>query len=57
MENKTYILIGFPNEVLARMYRSMRNDESLEKRIIILCQDWIMRKEQEQLKKEKRKRA
>ncbi len=57
MEKKIKVIIEFPNEVLARIYILLRNGESPEDKILNYCRAGIIREDEQQLKKDKRKRA
>ena len=46
-----------PDELLVRASKNLRGGESLEKIILNLIRSWIMQREEQQLKKDKRKRA
>ncbi len=57
MGNKTKVIIEYPNEVLARFLNSLRKGETLQGNILNHSRAWIIREEEQQLKKDKRKRA
>ncbi len=57
MEKKIKVIIEFPEDVLAGIYKLLRNGESLEPKVINYCRAGIIRGKEQQLKKDKRKRA